>query len=365
MKNMKLKLLLLSLAALACLTPEDHASAETLRVAGLPTGTVTQFPAAKAPERIPGNSKVPGFYPARQPVPPGIDGKMAQMQRKFLMVFTNENAAREVTSGRGFSGFGEATDECFSDRAVDVDIDQEGGPAEWSPSLQPLIQLSPHFESAEQRRAMGRNAPSDVTPVHRERFVIENGEAKLEMADAWVDPNTMGVRLIGRSSLPLKKVGEAPGDLTIYAAQERTHVQLVVRRHAKDDDKPSDPSDFRDARNIARSRQMPLMVHMPSGTAEGSQCGFVRVTLHAEKGVGEMARVESAEVSVSPLEEQPKARTSALGAFLGNGNAAQDLTMPEVRVRPISINLSSTWMTHDAEPVLSITMGWAGRDRKM
>lgn len=358
---MKAKLLLLSVVAVACLVSEDRASAETLRVAGLPTGTVTQFPAAKAPDRIPASSKVPGFHPARPP----MEGAMKGMNRQFIMVFTNETAARELSSGRGFSGFGDPTDECFSDRAVDVDIDQEGGAAEWSPSLQPMIQLAPHFESAEQRRAMGRNAPSDVTPVHRERFIVENGEAKLEMVDAWVDPVTTGVRLIGRSALPLKKVGEAPGDLTIYAAQERTHVQLVVRRHGKDDDKPIDPSDFTNARAIARSRQMPLMVHTPSGTAEGSQCGFVRVTLHAEKGVGEMARVESAVVNVFPAEEQPKKKESVLGALIGNGNAAQDLTMPEVRVRPLSINLSSTWLTHDAEPVLSITMGWAGRDRKM
>lgn len=360
MTNAMHKLLLLSVVAAACFVPEGRASADTLRVAGLPTGTITQFPAAKAPEHIPGSSKVPGFYPVR---PPEM-GKMKGMNRQFIMLFTDEASAREVGSGRGFPG-GEGADDCLSDRAVDVDIDQDGGPAEWSPSLQPLVQLAPHFESAEQRRAQGRNAPSDVTPVHRERFVIENGEAKLETVDAWVDPTTMGVRLIGRGSLALKKVGEAPGDLTIYAAQERTHVQLIVRRHAADDDKPIDPSDFTNARAIARSRQMPLMVHTPSGGAEGSQCGFVRVTLHAEKGVGEMARVESAVVNVFPAEEQPKKKESVLGALIGNGNAAEDLTMPEVRVRPLSINLSSTWLTHDAEPVLSITMGWAGRDRKM
>ncbi len=358
---MNKKLLLVSLVAVACFVPEERASADTLRVAGLPTGTITQFPAAKAPDRIPANSKVPGFYPVRPPA----EGKMKMMNRQFIMLFTKEETAREMGSGRGFSGFDNGMDECFSDRAVDVDIDQEGGPAEWSPSLQPLVQLAPHFESAEHRRGAGRNAPSDVTPVHRERFVIENGEAKLETVDAWVDPTTMGVRLIGRASLALKKVGEAPGDLTIYAAQERTHVQLVVRRHAPDDDKPIDPSDFTNARAIARSRQMPLMVHTPSGVTEGSQCGFVRVTLHAEKGVGEMARVESAAVNVFPAEEQPKTKESVLGSLIGNGNAAQDLTMPEVRVRPISINLSSTWLTHDAEPVLSISMGWAGRDRKM
>lgn len=360
--SMQAKLLLLSVVTVACFAPPHRASAETLRVAGLPTGTLTQFPAVKAPERIPATSKVPGFYAVR---PPNPGGKMAAMNQQFIMLFTNESAAREMTSGRGFGGFEQGTDECFSDRAVDVDIDQEGGPAEWSPSLQPLIQLAPHFESAEQRRQLGPKAPSDVTPVHRERFVIENGEAKLEMVDAWVDPVTMGVRLIARGSLGLKKVGEAPGDLTIYAAQERTHVQLVVRRHAKDDEKPIDPSDFTNARVLARSRQMPLMLHTPSGVTEGSQCGFVRVTLHAEKGVGEMARVESAVVNVFPAEEQPKKKESVLGALIGNGNAAQDLSMPEVRVRPLSINLSTTWLTHDAEPVLSITMGWAGRDRKM
>jgi hypothetical protein len=349
-------------ALLATLSDVGTSRADTLRVAGLPTGTMTQFPAAKAPERIPGGSKVPGFFPAR----PKESGK--QGMPSFIMVFTDDKSARDVSEGRGFGGFGNGPmDECFSERAVDVDIDQEGGPAEWSPSLQPMVQLAPHFQSAEMRRQMGRTAPSDVTPVHRERFVSEGAEVRIETVDAWVDPVTLGVRLIGRGSLPLKKIGEAPGDITIYAAQERTHVQLVVRRHAKADDKPVDPTDFSSPEAVMRQheRQMPLVIHNSSGATESSGCGFARVTLHAEKGIGEMARVETAVVSVNPPEEQPKKKDSPLAALLGNGNAAVDLTRPEVRVRPMSINLSSTWLTHDAEPVVSVTMGWAGRDRKM
>jgi hypothetical protein len=70
-------------------------------------------------------------------------------------------------------------------------------------------------------------------------------------------------------------------------------------------------------------------------------------------------------LTVSPPEEQPPRKDSPLQALLGNGDAAADRTVPELRVRPLTIHLSTSWAGKDNEPVISVTMGWAGRDRRM
>jgi hypothetical protein len=78
-----------------------------------------------------------------------------------------------------------------------------------------------------------------------------------------------------------------------------------------------------------------------------------------------MAQLETTVLAVSPAEEQPPKKDSPIQALLGDGDAAQDLTLPELRLRPLMVHFSTSWMTKDKEPVISVTMGWAGRDRKM
>jgi len=206
----------------------------------------------------------------------------------------------------------------------------------------------------------------EVTAVHQERFVdLGGGKAQLEMVDAWVDATTKGARQIAKGTLELKKVSDAPGGFAIYAARERTHVQLVVRR-VKDDGKDATGTTGSVAEmRRARMMRMPLMIEASSGSHDASSCGFARVALHAEQGVGEMAKLETSVVTVVPAEEQPEKKESPLQALLGGGDNMQDLSQPELHMRPISINMSTSWTSHDKDPVVSITLGWSGRDKKM
>jgi hypothetical protein len=207
----------------------------------------------------------------------------------------------------------------------------------------------------------------EVTAVHQEHFIdLGGGKAQLDMLDAWVDPTTRGVRTIGTASLALKKVADAPGGFAIYAARDRSHVQFVIRR-VKDDSGDSPPTGRPSLADLRKNqmRHMPLQIESSSGSRDSSSCGFARVALHAEQGVGEMARLDTSVVSVMPAEEQPEQKESPLHALLGTGDAAQDLAQPELHIRPLHINLSTSWTTRDKEPVVSITFGWGGRDKKM
>jgi hypothetical protein len=359
---------LLSLALLGATTAlAAPSSADTVKFASLPTGQVTQHPVGEGPKQIPATEKVPGFYVAKPPPEQTMNGR-----NPYVMMFSKEKDAKDFSAGKGgFMGMSdELADVCFSERAVDLDIDEPGGPAEWSPSLEPGVHMSPHFLPSPPRPKGSKPVKMtdmprkfEVTAVHQEHFVdLGGGKAQLEMVDAWVDPSTKGVRQIAKATLDLKRVGDAPGGFAIYAARERTHVQLVVRR-VKDPDATSGGS-FADMRR-ARMMRMPLMIEASSGARDASSCGFARVALHAEQGVGEMAKLETSVVSVVPAEEQPEKKESPLQALLGGGDAMQDLSQPELHMRPMSINLSTSWTSHDKEPVVSITLGWAGRDKKM
>ncbi len=346
-------------------------SAETLKFASLPTGQVTQHPVGEGPKTIPATEKVPGFFVAKPPPEQTMNGRM-----QFSMIFSKEKDAKDFSTGKGgFMGSSEEqADVCFSERATDVDIDEPGGPAEWSPSLEPGVHMSPHFMPMPPRAKGGKpvrmqDIPRkfEVTAVHQERFVdLGSGKAQLEMVDAWVDPTTRGVRQIAKATLGLQRVTDAPGGFAIYAARERTHVQLVVRR-VKDPDATSSSGGSGSVAEMRRARmmRMPLMIEASSGTHDASSCGFARVQLHAEQGVGEMAKLETSVVSVVPAEEQPEKKESPLQALLGGGDSMQDLSQPELHVRPMSINMSTSWTSRDKEPVVSITLGWAGRDKKM
>jgi len=360
----------LSLALLgATMMLAGTSSAETLKFASLPTGAVTQHPVGDAPKAIPASEKLAGFYVAKPPPEQTMGGR-----NQFAMMFSKEKDAKDFATGKGgFRGSSEEmADVCFSERAVDVDIDADGGPAEWSPSLEPGVQMSPHFMPSPPRPKGAKPGKTsmelpprkfEVTAVHQEHFVdLGSGKAQLEMVDAWVDPTTKGVRQIGKATLELKRVTDAPGGFAIYAARERTHVQLVIRRVK--DAEVSGAGSVADMRR-ARMMRMPLMIEASSGAHDASSCGFARVALHAEQGVGEMAKLETQVVSVVPAEEQPEKKESPLAALLGGGDSMQDLSQPELHMRPMTINMSTSWTSHDKEPVVSITMGWAGRDKKM
>jgi hypothetical protein len=175
------------------------------------------------------------------------------------------------------------------------------------------------------------------------------------------------VRLIAKSTLPLMPLGNAPGHLGLYAARQDGKIQIVARRKFKT---PSNhpPSTVRDFRAQSVTRQ-PLMVALPNGDHDATQCSFARVALQATKGSAEMASMETT-VLFHDHEEKKAEKAKADDATKEAGDAPDNEepelpNLPLMRVRPLRVTISSTWTSHDTEPVLSVSLGWAGREREI
>jgi hypothetical protein len=190
-----------------------------------------------------------------------------------------------------------------------------------------------------------------VHAVHSERFVAgTEGHASLEIADAWFDVRTRGVRLVGRSTLPLLRVFVGPNGLEVYAARDGEAVQVVLHTA----DKPADDAALAEQ---LRPRLRNLFVTLPDRNSGNADCGHLRLTLRAPAGIGQMATLQSAaflppvdgDSGEVPDDESDQARGSRL--------------FQAMRQRAYQLSVSATSSSTDKSPVLSIALGWIGRER--
>jgi hypothetical protein len=197
-----------------------------------------------------------------------------------------------------------------------------------------------------------RSSPGgDVHAVHSERFVAgTEGHASLEITDAWFDARTRGVRLLGRSTLPLLRVFVGPNGLDVYAARDGEAVQVVLHT-------PDRPSDDAALAEQLRARLRNMFVTLPDRNSGSADCGHLRLTLRAPAGVGQMATLQSAaflppvdgDSGEVPDDESEQARGSRL--------------FQAMRQRPYQLTVSATTSSADKSPVVSIALGWIGRER--
>ena len=340
-------------AATAASTPSYNA---------LPTGNVTVPPKDKAPARIPKTEVVDGFAVADPPKNQLRDGKITN-----VVIFAKDTDAKDYTAGKGGFSMGRmgVDSVCFARKSTRGFMDDEGA-TEWAFDMEPTSRISAPWK-APPPLPKGQKAPPksqgpilgemEVTAVHQERFTAEGGKARVEMTDVWVDPVTHGVRVIGKSTLMLDRVGVSQGGVTLFAARGDKALHVVARRE-KLADAPDHPTTPRDFRMLSASR-MPLMVEKSDGQMDATQCGFAHVSLKAQKGAAEMASFETQMVFIDP--PAPSAKTD--DDPLPNGRSKEE--EPELRVRPIRATVSSTWGSRDKEPVISVSFGWSGRERQM
>jgi hypothetical protein len=290
---------------------------------------------------------VPGVLAASQP-------RDAQNPApRYVALFGDEEHARQFRrSGSVQEG---STSTCFTteDRAQ-VFPRNDATPVEW-----------PSFDEA-QPMLQGRmfaygQVSGGVQAVHAEKLVRgELGKAVLEMTDAWVDPDSHGVRLIGRSTLPLVRVATGPSDIEVYAGRDGDVAQLVVTA-------PKLPEASPDLTPFVRqfTRLNALFQENRFGT---SDCDHVRVALHPTAEQGPTISVVQTTAflsSLDPAEQDPvDGKGDGKGAKkpalrLGTFRAVQAL-----RKRAVNVSLSATQSSADREPVLSVAIGWASREAK-
>jgi hypothetical protein len=306
----------------------------------LPIGTLTAPPSKGAPRSIAARETAPGFYVAASQ----FSGKIPAMHR-FVTVLGDRAQAEALKPGaRGPKPFprgqtAESNGVCLAETPMDLRMMQM--------SMEDLNPRATEWhEFQEQVQAYPRNKEnprSGVVAVHSERFVEHDGSASIESVDAWVDPDTRGVRLIGKATLPLVPVATIGFGLRVFAGRDerptgKKLVQFVLIP----------------PKSAARAmRQTPVWATQGDGDVVHGGCGHLRVGLPVEELDGEHA-VFRAEVQL------PNAEKSAASA----PKAKEESPRPdEIRVRPLAVQVSISKTTRDKEPVVSVSYGWAGRER--
>ena len=176
-----------------------------------------------------------------------------------------------------------------------------------------------------------------------------DGHASLSIVDAWVDARTRGARAYARSTLPLARVFVGPNGLEAYAAADGERLQVVFRS-------PVRPAEDPALSEALRTRLRSLSATTPDRGAS-SDCGHLRVVLRPVPGGGEMVTLAATaflpalvEPTRAPDGETPEQRGQRLADAM--------------RQRPFSLAVSATSLSADERPVLSIALGWSGKETR-
>jgi hypothetical protein len=341
-------------------TPPAARTAAMPSFAALPEGHVADLPAATPPAHIAAREKIAGFVAGTMPADQARQIRLSRQNVGFSYLFPDEEQARAFAKSHG--GAEGKTDACLVDggnaeslksvRGNEEDVE----PHDWQSSYSSMLSFQFETGSSEPmvvrtKRHVRSSPGGDVHAVHSERFVAgADGHASLEVADAWFDARTRGVRLLGRSTLPLLRVFAGPNGLDVYAARDGEAVQVVL--HA-----PDHPSDDAALAEVLRARLRNMFVTLPDRNSGNADCGHLRMTLRAPAGIGQMATLQSAaflppldgDSGEVPDDESDQARGSRL--------------FQAMRQRAYQLTVSATSSSADKTPVLSIALGWIGRER--
>jgi hypothetical protein len=325
-------LVAISAATIATATEASaDANASGAAFSTLPTGKVPLPPKAKAPAAIGANEKVPGFLFA------GRKG----LRSDYVTLVSSAKMAQQLNEGTRGEG-PRASEACFTEREQQGMRRFDETEEAWRSNLQ---------------STMGMNASSQhgqkpvVTAIHSERVADEDGRVSLEIIDAWVDPVSRGVRLIGRSSVPLVLVSSVFDGTKVYAARdgETVHVVLVPSRERK------------------RSSGEGLFATVDNAIMQSS-CDHIRATMKTERGQGQTASfIASVELpSLEPESKETKAEKEAREAKEAKSDPSAPFRVrprAEQRHRPVHVQASVTWASRDKDPLLSVSAGWDSRER--
>jgi hypothetical protein len=307
-------LALLAAGAVASPASADPAGPADPQIASLPETRFTPLRSPKPPAHIPASERAEGFWVAY----PGWQPRKKDDKPTMATVAASEAATQRLMGGTLPSTDPDTT--CF---ALPMGAEREGDAVDWLPSYNVMASLP-------LRQAGSGYGYGGVRLVRSQRLVAgEGGRATLEIAHAWVDPDTRGVRFVSRESLPLARLWEGPGGLAVYGAHDGNEVEIVARVQLS---------------KQARTFPVSLTMVAPNGMGGGGQCDHLAMRLGATlKGAAEIGTFAGEIAVVLP------------------GTAAED--PPEIRVRSFRLAASESWLSRDPGPVLSVAFGWSGKAR--
>ncbi len=322
------------LAALAVGAIAASATAATPRFDVLPFGLVGAVP-RQPPVRIPASERAPGFF-----LEPVTGGGNAESEPRYVRLLAAPG-----------SNDSDDQDACFEVLDTSRSVGQPS--SDWPTTCETTPSIIAHYPAA-QRAGFGTMHIGGVAPAHSERLVVDaQGNATLEDATAWVDPQTRGSRLLSHASLRLARLATGPGRVQVYALRgDRVVEFVVVGAEVPDFPATSGGRPFIGAllgaatatsflANISKSLTRTLTATSPAGREGGSNVGFLRVALPARPGEGAAATVTT-RVVLPPRKGEPSAAR-------------------ELRSRQLDVHLSVSQTSSDVQPVLSVGFGWNGK----
>jgi len=334
---------LLGLAAILALS--SIASADDKGAKAAPVDTFDKLPKAKLeiprsatlPKSIPATEKVDGYHveiPAHY-----REGRGAGNGPTYATVHASKEEAAARNSGQPTEGSPTCFMTAYPNHSSDIN---------WSASFG----TSTSVQNYAQASYPGAPQYGSVQLVRSDHIVKEEKDKlTYEVKIAYVDAATMGVRLHSKQTLQFSIVQEMPGKVKVWGAKSDDQVLFLVRREKHEKE---------------RFFHGPLMVTVNGQhVISASEACPVVFPLKAGKGVATSAVVQiEALLDIEEVKNDDAEDAGFVSTMPArhrpNSGGFKNL---EAKIRPMRIGLSSTWMSQDTKPVVSVSHGWSGRER--
>ncbi len=301
----------------------------------LPKGTAPSAPTSSSgmPKSIPAAEKVDGFYVE---VPEHL--KRQQDPYRYVMVAGSKEQSEARNRGNVLPG----APTCFT-----TSYPSGGTEVNWSGSLNQSATVQNY---ARNNYGYG-NQYGSVQLVRAEKVVKETADKlTYETKVAYVDAETLGVRLASKTTTEFSLVRELPGKLKIWAMKTDDNVTFLIRRD-------------RHEKERFHFGALSVMVNGSHVNSSSEGCP-VTFALKTGKGVATSAIVQTETIleikGVGEDEDEQKGINGMMGSLRGS---LPSFGQNEARVRPIKMGFSSTWMSQDKKPIVTVSHGWAGKER--
>lgn len=328
---------LFTLAALASVAMADPAAAPPNKASvfdRLPSGKIEVPTTVTMPKSIPASEKVEGFYVE---VPPSVAAMGRNNGPTYAQVFASKEEAVQRNSGQQQAADPVA---CFQ-----TAYPAYSNEVNWSGSLGTSTTVQNYLHAN-----YGGNQYGSVQLVRSDRVLKEEGnKLTYEVKFAYVDAETMGVRLHSKQTFEMTKLDDLPGKVSVWGSKSDDQVLFMARRLRHDKE---------------RFFFGPLMVNLNGQQMlSSSESCPILFSLKSGKNVATNAVVQVDAI----LDIQDVNDDGEQGGFMaGLPQRAAPFASTgqrEAKIRPMRIGLSSSWMSQDAQPVISVSHGWAGKVR--
>lgn len=323
-----------SFATVAAAEPAQPAKKASL-FEKLPKGALEVPTSVTLPKSIPASEKVDGFYVE---LPPGMQGIARGNGPTYAQVFASKEEAAARNTGNQTAEPAACFQSAYPSYANEIN---------WSGSLGTSTTVQNYLHAN-----YGGNQYGSVQMVRSDRIVKEDGDKlTCEIRFAYVDAETLGVRLFKKSSFEMIKLDDLPGKVSVWGTKSDDQVMFMVRRQRHDKE---------------RFFFGPLMVNLNGQQVlSSSESCPILFSLKSGKNVATNAVVQVD--AILDIQDVSSDSSGEGGGFIASLPQQASPFAPagqrEAKVRPMRIGLSSSWMSQDSEPVISVSHGWSGKVR--